>query len=43
MIALRDVQKVYRQGESEVRALAGVSLEIAAGEHNGLPTRRAQE
>jgi putative ABC transport system ATP-binding protein len=32
MIALRDVQKVYRQGESEVRALAGVSLEIAAGD-----------
>ena len=31
MIALRDVHKVFRQGEAEVRALAGVSLEIAAG------------
>jgi putative ABC transport system ATP-binding protein len=32
MIALRDVQKVYRQGETEVKALAGVSLDIAKGD-----------
>jgi putative ABC transport system ATP-binding protein len=32
MIALRGVHKVFRQGESEVRALAGVTLDIAAGE-----------
>jgi putative ABC transport system ATP-binding protein len=32
MISLRAVEKSYRQGESEVRALAGVSLDIAAGE-----------
>ncbi|TMB06194.1 MAG: ABC transporter ATP-binding protein [Deltaproteobacteria bacterium] len=32
MIALSDVHKVFRQGEAEVRALAGVSLEVAAGE-----------
>ena len=32
MISLRAVEKAYRQGESEVRALAGVSLDIAAGE-----------
>ena len=32
MIALADVHKVFRQGETEVRALAGVSLDIAAGE-----------
>jgi putative ABC transport system ATP-binding protein len=31
MIALRDVHKVFRQGEAEVRALAGVSLDIEAG------------
>jgi putative ABC transport system ATP-binding protein len=31
MIALRDVHKVFHQGETEVRALAGVSLDIAAG------------
>jgi putative ABC transport system ATP-binding protein len=31
MIALRDVHKVFHQGEVEVRALAGVSLDIAAG------------
>jgi putative ABC transport system ATP-binding protein len=31
MIALRDVHKVFHQGEAEVRALAGVSLDIAAG------------
>jgi putative ABC transport system ATP-binding protein len=30
-VALRDVRKVYGQGESEVIALAGVSLELAAG------------
>ena len=32
LISVRDVHKVFRQGEAEVRALAGVSLEIAAGE-----------
>jgi putative ABC transport system ATP-binding protein len=31
MIELRDVHKVFHQGEAEVRALAGVSLDIAAG------------
>jgi putative ABC transport system ATP-binding protein len=31
MIALRDVHKVFHQGEVEVRALAGVSLDIEAG------------
>src|SRR2546422_1055917 len=31
MISVRDVHKVFRQGEAEVRALAGVSLDIAAG------------
>ena len=31
MIALRDVHKVFHQGEVEVRALAGISLDIAAG------------
>jgi len=29
MISVRDVHKVFRQGEAEVRALAGVSLDIA--------------
>jgi len=32
MISVRDVHKVFRQGEAEVRALAGVTLDIAAGE-----------
>jgi putative ABC transport system ATP-binding protein len=32
MLAARDVVKEYRMGHSLVRALAGVSLEIAAGE-----------
>jgi putative ABC transport system ATP-binding protein len=32
VIALRDVHKVFRQGDTEVPALAGVSLEVAAGE-----------
>jgi len=32
MIALSDVHKVFRQGETEVPALAGVSFEVAAGE-----------
>src|SRR2546429_6594230 len=31
MISVRDVHKVFRQGEAEVRALAGVTLDIAAG------------
>jgi putative ABC transport system ATP-binding protein len=32
MISVRDVHKVFRQGETEVAALSGVSLEIARGE-----------
>src|SRR5437870_245187 len=32
MISVRDVHKVFRQGGAEVPALAGVSLDIAAGE-----------
>jgi putative ABC transport system ATP-binding protein len=32
MIALREVHKVYRQGANDVPALAGVSLDFAAGE-----------
>ena len=32
LISVRDVTKVYQTGDVEVRALAGVSLEIAAGE-----------
>ncbi len=32
MLALRDVQRVYRTGRVEVHALRGVELEIAAGE-----------
>jgi len=32
MISVRDVHKVFRQGESEVPALAGVSLDIPDGE-----------
>src|SRR5438128_10320228 len=31
MISVRDVHKVFRQGEAEVRALAGVTLGSAAG------------
>src|SRR5436190_17947209 len=32
MLAVRDVTKSYRQGEAEVKALAGVTLDVAAGE-----------
>jgi putative ABC transport system ATP-binding protein len=32
MIELRDITKVYRMGETDVRALDGVSLQIEAGE-----------
>jgi putative ABC transport system ATP-binding protein len=32
VIAVRNVQKVFRQGDTEVPALAGVSLEIASGD-----------
>jgi putative ABC transport system ATP-binding protein len=32
MISVRDVHKVFRQGDTEVPALAGVSLDVAAGE-----------
>jgi putative ABC transport system ATP-binding protein len=33
LIALRDVQKVYPMGQSSVRALDGLSLEVARGEY----------
>jgi len=33
LIELHDVWKVFRQGETSVEALAGVDLEIGAGEH----------
>jgi putative ABC transport system ATP-binding protein len=32
MITVRDVHKVFRQGDADVPALAGVSLEVAAGD-----------
>ena len=32
MISLRSVEKVYRQGETEVRALSGVTLDIPTGQ-----------
>src|SRR5690348_2174874 len=32
LLALRDVSKVYENGEAEIRALDGVSLTIRAGE-----------
>jgi putative ABC transport system ATP-binding protein len=32
MISLRNLHKVFRQGDTEVRALAGITLEVAAGE-----------
>jgi putative ABC transport system ATP-binding protein len=32
VISVRDVQKVFRQGDADVRALAGVSLDVAAGD-----------
>src|SRR2546430_2554761 len=41
MISVRDVHKVFRQGEAEVRALAGVSLDIAAGEMQRVAIARA--
>ncbi len=36
MIRLEDVWRIYRVGQSEVRALKGVSLEIRRGEHLAL-------
>jgi ABC-type lipoprotein export system ATPase subunit len=36
LIELRDITKVYQLGEVEVRALAGVSLDIEAGEYVSL-------
>ena len=32
LIQTRDLVKIYRMGDTEVRALAGVSLDIDAGE-----------
>ena len=32
MISVRDVHKVFRRGETEVHALAGVSLDVGAGD-----------
>jgi putative ABC transport system ATP-binding protein len=32
VIAVRDVHKVFRQGDADVPALAGVSLDVAAGQ-----------
>ena len=32
MLAVRDATKSYRQGEAEVKALSGVTLDVAAGE-----------
>jgi putative ABC transport system ATP-binding protein len=32
LISLRDISKVYRNGERDVRALSGINLDIAAGE-----------
>ena len=32
MLAVRDATKSYRQGEAEVKALAGVTIDVAAGE-----------
>ena len=32
MISVRDVHKVFRRGETEVHALAGISLEVGAGD-----------
>ena len=33
VIAVRDITKVYGEGETEVRALRGVSLDIGVGEY----------
>jgi len=33
MISIQEVEKTYQQGGNTIRALAGVSLDIAAGEH----------
>jgi putative ABC transport system ATP-binding protein len=32
LVSLRDVRKTYRKGDTEIRAVDGVSLEIGAGE-----------
>lgn len=36
LIELRDVRKIYRRGEVEVQALAGVTLDLAQGEYVAL-------
>ena len=33
MIRLREIQRIFRMGDQEVRALDGINLEIAAGEY----------
>ena len=36
VIEMRDVQRVYRMGDQTVRALAGLSLEVRAGEFTAI-------
>ncbi|HEX8910084.1 MAG TPA: ATP-binding cassette domain-containing protein, partial [Anaeromyxobacteraceae bacterium] len=36
LIQLEGVEKVYRTGDSEVHALCGVTLDIAAGEFTAI-------
>jgi len=41
LIEIRELTKVYRMGETEVHALAGVSVDIDAGEFVAVMVRRA--
>lgn len=36
IVSLKDVQKIYGKGETEVRALAGVSVDFAAGQFTSI-------